>query len=289
MLHNLLIVSINGAFFGTIYGLFAVGLVVIYRGSRVINFANGEIGMIGAFLFVELWRTDHMVLLLAFVIGILASAAIGAGTHLVIIRPLEGKPRINAVVATLALDALLLFYAGRRWGLRPVYTVPVVRGAGFKLAGLHILPIQLLMLGASLAIIAILMAINRYSDLGLRLRATAVDPFMAGQLGVNVTQTSMLTWAMGGAIAALCAILLSSQVAFTVSYMTPILIRGLTAALLGGLTNPAGAFGFGLALGVLEGIIAYETSVPGVVEVVLAVFILVFLLARPKGLVGAEY
>jgi branched-chain amino acid transport system permease protein len=289
MLHDLLVVSVNGAFFGTVYGLFAVGLVVVYRGSQVINFAHGEIGMIGAFLFVELWRNDQVGLLLALLVGIAVSSALGTATHLLVIRPLRDKPRINAVVATFALDTLLLFYAGRRWGLRPVYTVPIIQGAGFKVAGLRVLPIQLVMVGASLVLLVGLMAIYRYSNFGLKLRATAIDPFMAGQLGVNVTQTSMLTWAMGGAIASLCAILLSSQVAFTVGFMTPIMIRGLTAALLGGMTNPGGAFAFGLALGIGEGIIAYETSAPGVVEVVLAGFILVFLLARPKGLIGAEY
>jgi branched-chain amino acid transport system permease protein len=288
-MHDLLVVVINGFFFGLVYGLFAVGLAVVYRGSRVLNFAHGEIGMIGTFAFDELWQTHGVPVLIALAIGIGLSAMIGAATDVLVIRPLREQPRINSLVATIALSALLLFYAGRRWGLRPRYTVPIVRGRGVNVGGITILPIQLLMLACAVLLVTGLILLYRYTSLGLRLRATAQDPFAAGQVGVNVATTSMITWAMGGAIAALCGILIASQVAFTVAFMTPLLVRGLTAALIGGLTNPTGAFVVGVVLGVGEGLLHYFTTQRGVVEVVLAGVILGLLLLRPAGLVRAEY
>jgi branched-chain amino acid transport system permease protein len=116
-----------------------------------------------------------------------------------------------------------------------------------------------------------------------------MDPTAAGQVGVNVDRTSMATWALAGAIAALCGILISSQVALTVGFMDPLLLDGLAAALIGGLTNPVGAFGTGIGLGILEGLLNYYAKTPGLVEVSLAGLIVVVLLARPSGLVRAAY
>src|SRR5256885_5644702 len=103
-------------FVGLVYGLLAVGLVVIYRGSRIINFAYGETGMIGAFVFSELWVDHHVPLLLAMVAGVALSAALGAVTEVALIRPLRGQPPLNAMVGTLAVAALILSYASRRYG-----------------------------------------------------------------------------------------------------------------------------------------------------------------------------
>jgi branched-subunit amino acid ABC-type transport system permease component len=106
------IVVVNGALFGVIYGLFAIGLVIVYRGSRVINFAHGEIGMVGAFLFDELWRDHGIALGLAIVAGIGFSALVAGMTDRYFISPLRSQPKVNSMVVTIALSGLLLFAAG---------------------------------------------------------------------------------------------------------------------------------------------------------------------------------
>ena len=282
-------VVVNGFFVGLVYGLLAVGLVVVYRGSRIINFAYGETGMIGAFVFSELWTIHHLPVLLAIGIGIGLSAAIGAGTELVLIRPLRGQPPLTAMVGTLAVAALVITYASRRYGLYPHFLPPLVSGGGVNLAGTRISPTQLVILAVAGIVLGALGALYRYSSFGLRLRATALDPLAAGLVGVNTNATSVATWALAGALAGLSGILIAPSVAFSVFFMTSLLLRSVAAALVGGLTSIWGAFAAGLILGVAEGVIGYAFPIHGIVEVALAAFVIALLLVRPAGLVRSAY
>src|SRR5688572_12484277 len=99
----MLTVITNGFFVGLVYGLLAVGLVVVYRGSRIINFAYGETGMLGAFAFSELWIGARVGVVPALLLGVAVSAALGAATEVVLVRPLRGRPPLTAMVGTLAV------------------------------------------------------------------------------------------------------------------------------------------------------------------------------------------
>jgi branched-chain amino acid transport system permease protein len=285
----MLTVVVNGLFTGLVYGLLAVGLVVVYRGSRIINFAYGETGMIGAFVFSELWVTNHVPLAFAVVIGIALSAAIGAATEVVLVRPLRGQPPLNAMVGTLAVAALILAFATRRWGLNPRFLPPLVSGEGIQIGSISLSPTQLLILVVSLLLLAGLWALYRFGSFGLRLRATALDPMAAGLVGVNTESASMATWALAGALAGVSGILVAPSVAFSVFFMTTLLLRSVAAALVGGLTSISGAFCAGIVLGVAEAVIGYVSPVRGIVEVLLAGFVIVLLLVRPSGLVRSAY
>src|SRR5438045_6674905 len=166
----MLTVVVNGVFTGLVYGLLAVGLVVVYRGSRIINFAYGETGMLGAFVFSELWLNSHLPLPVAILAGIAVSAALGAATEVVLVRPLRGQPPLNAMVGTLAVAALILAYASRRWGLNPHFLPPLVKGRGLRLGSVSVSPTQLLILGTSALVLGGLWALYRYGSFGLRLR-----------------------------------------------------------------------------------------------------------------------
>jgi len=285
----MLTVVVNGFFTGLVYGLLAVGLVVVYRGSRIINFAYGETGMIGAFAFSELWVGNHVNLLLAIALGVALSAAVGAATEVVLVRPLRGQPPLNAMVGTLAVAALILAYASRKWGLTPHFLPPLVKGKGVQLGSLSASPTQLLILAVSALLLGGLWALYRYGSFGLRLRATALDPMAAGLVGVNTEVTSVATWALAGALAGISGILVAPSVAFSVFFMSTLLLRSVAAALVGGLTSISGAFTAGIVLGVAEGVIGYVSPVRGIVEVVLAGFVIVLLLVRPSGLVRSAY
>ena len=283
------IVVVNGLFVGAIYGLLAVGLVVVYRGSRLVNFAYGETGMVGAFAFVELVG-NGLAVPVALAVGVAVSGALGAATEVAVVRPLRDEPRITPMVGTLAVAALLLAWASRRYGLTARYVEPLVDGSGVDVLGVHVSPGQLLIAAVSAACLAALGFVQRRTSFGLRLRATALDPVAAGLSGVNTTTTSLATWTLAGALAGLSAILVAPLVAsFTVFFMTSLLLRSVAAALIGGMTSIGGAFVAALALGVLEGVIAYVSPVTGIVEVVLAVGIITVLLVRPDGLVRSAY
>jgi branched-chain amino acid transport system permease protein len=282
-------VVVNGIFVGLVYGLLAVGLVVVYRGSRIINFAYGETGMIGAFVFSELWVDQGLALLLALAVGVALSATTGALTEVVLIRKLRGQPPLVAMVGTLAVASVILTYATRRYGVNPRFLPPLVEGEGARIGGVTIQPAQFLILIVVLVVLGGLGALYRYTSFGLRLRATAIDPFAAGMVGVNTNTTSVATWALAGALAGLSGIIIASSVAFSVFFMTSLLLRSVAAALVGGLTSLWGAFGAGIILGIAEGIIGYVSPVTGLMEVTLAGFVIVLLLVRPAGLVRSAY
>ena len=282
-------VVVNGFFVGLVYGLLAAGLVVIYRGSRIINFAYGETGMLGAFVFAELWADNGTPLLLALAVGVSLSALLGAATEVVLVRPLRGQPPLNAMVGTLAVAALLLTYASRRYGVYPHFLPPLVGGGGVKVANITLHPSQLVILAVTALVLALLGALYKYSSFGLRLRATALDSMAAGLVGVDTNRTSVATWALAGALAGLSGILIAPSVAFSVFFMTSLLLRSVAAALVGGLTSIYGAVAAGVLLGVAEGVIGYAVPVNGFVEVALAGFVIALLLVRPSGLVRSAY
>ena len=280
---------LNGAFVGMIYGIFAIGLVVVYRATRVVNFAHGEIGMLGAFVFAELWFENGHPMFIALLAGVAVSVGLGAATEWLVVRPLRDQPRVTMLVATFGLAGLLLVFASRRYGVQPRFVDPILEGEGPRLAGLTIKPIQLLILATALVVLTGLTLLYNRTSFGLRMRATAIDSYAAGQIGINTKAVSLASWAIAGALAGVSAILISSLVVFHVFFMTALLVRGLAAALLGGLTNIHGAFGAGLLLGVVEGGLGYTVSTPGFVELTIAGLILVVLLVRPTGLLRTEY
>jgi sulfate-transporting ATPase len=276
--------------------LVGAGLVVVYRGSRVINFAYGETGMLGAFVFADIrfgsgpaaLARDHG-LWLALPAGIAVAAALGALTELLVVRPLRTAPRIRPLVGTFAVASLFFIYAARRWGLNSHFVAPLAKGRGVHVLGLQVQPEQLLVLGASVVVLAALWALYRFSAFGLRLRAAALDPYAAGLVGVDVNRTSLATWALAGALSGLSAILIAPLVAFNVGFMTTLSIRGLAAAVVGGLTNVTGAFAAGILIGITEGVIAFKSPVSGITDIAIAGFILAMLVVRPRGLARAAY
>jgi branched-chain amino acid transport system permease protein len=288
-------VVLNGFFIGLLYGLLAVGLVVIYRGSRVINFAYGETGMLAAFIYTDLRLHTHGLITTdrglwpALPLAVLLAAALGAAAELLIARPLRNAPRLTVMVGTFALGALFLTFAIRRWTLDPRATKPLVAGAGWKIAGLQVQPQQLLILVVSAGLLIGLGALYRYSAFGLRLRATAQDPLAASLVGININVTSLATWTLAGALAGLSAILVAPLQTFQVLFMDLILIRAVAASLVGGLTSIGGAFGAGIILGIAEAVIAYKSPITGVTEVAMGGVILTLTILRPQGLIRSTY
>lgn len=289
-------VLVSSFFVGLIYGVLAIGLVVGYRGSRVVNFAHGETGMIAAMLFVDFrfgrdagYVGSDSGLLWTLPAAIAIAAAIGAATEVLVVRPLRNAPRLQPLVGTFAVGALLLVFALRRWSDGVRYTEPLVEGDGIRIAGLQISAQQILILMVTVAMLVGLWALYRYTRFGLRLQVTAIDPYAAGLTGVNVDRTSAASWALAGALSGLSAILIAPLVAFHVFFMVTLIIRALAAALVGGLTNIWGAFAAGVLIAIVEGVVAYQSPVSGISDALVAAFVLVLVLVRPTGLVRSAY
>ena len=290
-------VLVNGFFVGLIYGLLGVGLVTLYRGSRVVHFAYGETGMVAAFVFADirygagsstLTVTDNGIWT-GLPVAVLVGAVVCAATELLVIRPLRHAPRVRPAVGTLAVGSLLLVYASRRWGPNVRFAKPLVEGSGFELGGLQIRPQQILVLLVTAVLLLALWALNRFTAFGLRSRATAVDPYGAALVGVNVDATSLVTWAIDGGIAGLSAVLVAPLVTFNILFMSLLLLRSVAAALVGGLTSVVGAVVAGIGLGMAEAFVAFKSPVTGMADAFVAVLVLVLVLVRPQGLIRSAY
>jgi branched-chain amino acid transport system permease protein len=125
--------------------------------------------------------------------------------------------------------------------------------------------------------------------LGLRLKASALDPYAAGLVGVNVDRTSTLVWAVASGLSGLSAILIASVTTFQITFMTQFALRAVAAALIGGLTSIGGALSAGILIGVAEAVIAFKAPITGINEVLLAGLMIVLLIARPQGLIRSAY
>jgi branched-chain amino acid transport system permease protein len=289
-------VVVSGLFVGLLYGLLAIGLVIVYRASRIINFGYGETGMLAAFFYLDI-RLGHQPLgisgdrgiLLALPVAIVFGAVVGLLMERFIARPLRDSPTLNGMVGTIAAGLLFITFGVQRWGIEARVTRPLVKGAGVEIFGLIVSPSQILIGICALVILAALAAVYRFTPIGLRLRATALDPYAAALSGINVNATAMGAWAVAGALSAVSAVLIAPLVVANVFFMTLLASRAFVAALVGGLTSLWGALAAGVLLGIMESVVAFKSPIGGITDVVVALGILALLIARPRGLVHADY
>jgi branched-chain amino acid transport system permease protein len=187
------------------------------------------------------------------------------------------------------MAGFLLVVAANRWSTNARSAAPLIGGSGIEVGGLRIVPEQILILIVSIVVLVSLYILYNHTALGLRMRSTAIDPYIAGQLGVNTNATSLIAWSIAGAIAAISAIMIAPLVAFSITFMTTLAIRGIAAALVAGLTNSGAAFVTGIAFGLFEALASYLNKTPGLVNFGLALFIIALLMIRPAGLVRGQY
>ena len=272
----------NGLVIGAIYGLVALGITLVYKKSGVLNFAHGEVGMFGAFIFYVLSVEQHLPYLVAAAAGVATSAVLGCATFLLLAR--RRADPLNMLIGTLAVAGVLIFTASEIWGPDQFYVPPPLADVRVSLAGMTFTGSRLLVLGTGIVLAGGFFVLFRTSRMALLFRASASDPYAAELMGVDVTRLDVITWTVAGALAGFAAVLVAPLVGFDIFFMTLLAIRGFAAALLAGLSNVAGALGAGLALGLAEATLTRQTTQPGLPEAVLVGLIVVFLL-RPQAAV----
>ena len=281
---------VTGLANGGIYGLLALGIVLAYKGSRVLNFAQGEIGNFALYIAWVIIEEAGQPWIVGAAAAILAAGVLGGVFERFVVRPMIDAPRLAVTVASIAL---LLFITGlelKIWGTSPRLLDGPIAGRGLKVAGFFVSPTHMLGLGALLAIGLGLAVFLRRTDFGLGVLAASQDPVATRLMGVPLARVSAFTWIAAGALGALAALLIEPSIgAFAPGVMTTLFLRGLAAALLGGLTSLPGAFVGGLAIGVVESVVGevfVDSTFPGVQFVAFMIVILGILLFRPQGLLG---
>lgn len=275
----------SGLAAGGIYALLALALVVVYKASSVLNFAQGEMAMVSAFVAFSLltrWQAPLLVLLPAM---LLFGAGLGLLVQWALIRPLGRSDVLPIVVITLGANLVLHNGAGWVWGvdykdfpqflpIRPV-ALP-----GFVVSQQH-----LLIMAISLSVAVGLGIFFNATRFGMALRAASQDPEAARLVGVSPATTLAVSWAIGGALGGLSAVLVAPVVNLYPDMMEEILVLAFAASILGGLTSLLGAVVGGLIIGVLENVAGVYLG--GEFKGVFAFAIIVLLLSvRPAGLLG---
>ena len=283
---------ILGLIAGSIYALIALGITLVYKSSRVLNFAQAEVGSLTLYATYGV----SVSLGLPWIVGALASIggglAIGLLFELLVIRRMITAPRVTVAVATIGLFSLMLaveaqFFAGKILILPPPFT----RG-GVTIAGVYVSANQWLALGVVVVVASALAAFLRFTDFGLAVLASADDPVAAQLMGAPRNKISAFIWGTSGALSALAVLLIEPTVgALAPGAFAGLFVGGLTAALVGGLSSLAGAFVGGLVVGIIEAEVKAHlviSQIPSTNVAAMLVIVLLVLLLRPQGLLGSK-
>jgi branched-chain amino acid transport system permease protein len=287
---------IGGAIQGAIYGLLGLGLVLLYKGNRIFNFAQAEFGSIAALLVFAFLQGSRFLPQLpygvAVVIGLAAGVLVALMTERLVIRPLFSQPKVTIVVATAGVALLLIAVALFFQGPNPATLQPLVAGDLVNSGGLRITNQQVVSLFvlAVLAVAAVLFFSRTRT--GLAVLAVSQEPTATSLVGISVNRISALTWGIAGFLGATAGILLGGGATVSPGFLTiTALIPAFTAAVFGGITSLPGAFVGGIVIGVIERLAAVNlqgSAIPGADDLVVFALLLGVLLVKPAGLLGKE-
>jgi ABC-type branched-subunit amino acid transport system permease subunit len=278
---------LQGVVLGLNYGLLAMGLVLIYRSSRVLNFAHGQLGVVGAVFLVKIYY-DYGVWYWPGLLLVLVGAAAIGGVCELILRRLFNRPRVLVMVATIGLAQVLYLFTVLPF-VRPkelFRPFPVPIGWKFTVNGFIFQPADTFTLIVAPLVAVVLALFLRYSSWGLSMRAMAENRDSARLSGVWVRRTSTVAWMVAGLLSAITAVLASpgKSSALYEALGPGLLLRALAAAILGAMLSLPVAFVAGIAIGIVQQVLAYNVSSSAQIELALFALLLVVLFARVRAL-----
>jgi branched-chain amino acid transport system permease protein len=278
---------IYGASTGIIYAAVALALVLIWRSTRIVNFAQGGMLMFTTFIAWELVVKHHQSYWLGLAVAMAAGLVLGGVAERLLVRPVENGPPINPVIVTLGLLLTLQAAAGMIWG-NGLSSYPPEFSGNFYHVGHQVVlfsPEYLFVVVAVFVVMAALYLLFQRSSLGLRMRAAAFNPEVARLLGVRVGRMLTLGWALAAMVGALAGVLIAGT---QPNYINPngfdgLLILGFTAAVIGGLDSPLGAVVGGVLVGVVLQVLDDYVS-NDIDFFYVFVLLVVVLMIRPNGI-----
>ena len=279
---------IDGVATGSIYGALALALVLIFRSTGIVNFAQGEMAMFSTFVawgLVEAGLGLGLALLATFA----RSFAGGMVVERVLIRPVEGSDELTILIVTLGLFILINSGAGWIWGFENRSFPRALPGGSADVAGIRLSYESLGIVAVLLAVSGLLFALFQHTKLGLAMRAAAANPASSRLVGINVGRTLMIGWGLAALLGALAGVLVAPQLFLDVNLMGGVLVYSFAAATLGGFDSPKGAIIGGWIIGVAETLAGDYIGWIGSDLTILVPLAIIFgvLLVRPNGLFGS--
>lgn len=292
---------INGLVLGSIYALVALGYTMVYGILGLINFAHGDITMIGALVsltMVQLLAAAGLpvpaILILAGGAAIVVCVIIGVTMERAAYRPLRRAPRLAPLITAIGISILLQYSAALIWGKQYLALPPLIEPVNITIAGAQITTLQAAIFALACLIMTGLLWFIRASRMGRAMRATEQNPDVAGLMGVNTNTVIAFTFALGSAIGAIAGLMIVLYYGLGHYFMGFMLgLKAFTAAVLGGIGNVAGAVLGGLLLGVIESLASgYIGDLTGGVlgsnyrDIFAFLVLILVLVLRPSGLMG---
>lgn len=278
--------ALAGLSIGSIYAIVALALAIPFRASRVLNFAQGELVTLGAYIALVLtsYGLPYAVMVPA---TLLIAAAFGVLIERLFIRPIVDAPEFTLVIATFALGLIIRALIRIHWQDNTFFLPAPYAGPALALGPLRANPAYLVMIGSTAVLVALLILFFRQSRLGKAMRAVAFNQTAARLMGIRVSTVFGSAWALSAAIGALAGLLLAPVIGINPE-LGHLIIKGLVAAVIGGFGSLGGAVLGGLLLGVLE-TYAGATFGAALKEIIPFGILIAFLLVRPQGLWGTTH
>ncbi|MBK1782801.1 branched-chain amino acid ABC transporter permease [Prauserella cavernicola] len=276
--------TLGGLSQGAIYAAFALALVLIWRATRIINFAQGAMAMFTTYLALTLIESG-LSYWAGFAAALAGGLVLGALVERVVMRPVEGGPELNAVIVTLGLFVAFQALAAILFGAT-FQSFPAPFGLrGFTVGEMTIAftPFSVFVIASVVVVMLALTALFRFTDLGLRMRASAFSQEVSRLLGVRVGRMLTLGWALAAVVGSLAGLLIAGGNLVHPAYMDAVIVYGFVAAVLGGLESPGGAVAGGLIIGLALSYVSGYLGSELVTLAALAILVAV-LLVRPRGL-----
>ena len=275
---------VSGVAAGMVYGFIGMGYAMIYRATGVVNFAQGELMMLVAYIAFTLagtFKLGFWPLLLATVV---VSVALGLLVEVLLIRPMLGQPVFSTVMVTIGLAVIIRSVVVLIWGADPMPLSTGLSTEPVRIGPAGVYPAQLHALGIMAAVVAGLWAFFRYSRVGIAMRATANLQTTALLMGINVKRIFALSWALSAGLAAIAGVLVGVIYDLEPG-MWLVGLRSFPAVILGGLDSVFGAALGGILIGVVENMSEGYIG-RGMKEIAGFLLILIVLMVRPYGLFG---
>jgi branched-chain amino acid transport system permease protein len=280
---------INGLVVGSIYALVAMGFVIIYKSTSVLNFAQGEFLLLGAYISLVLLTRFHVPFYLTVVLTLGFAVVLGLAIERLILRPMIGEPVVSVIMVTLGLSSILRAVVQGIWGTDTRPFPEIFPSAPVMIGPVPVSRAYAWSLGCVVVLLVLFSLFFKYSRFGIAMRATAFSQQVALSMGISVRHMFALAWAIAAVVSAIGGILLGAVRTGVDQSLALIGLKVLPVVILGGLDSVLGAIVGGLLIGVLENLAGgYLDPVfgGGVKEVAPFVILVSILMIKPYGLFG---
>ena len=280
---------VSGLAVGACYSLLALAMVIIYKTSEVLNFAQGEMAMVSTFVAFVLLEGFHIPFLWAVCLTFLFALLLGVFVELVFLRTAKDPTVLGLIIITLGFEMILMGFAGWKWGPdQRSFPFPVSNIETYNVQGLIISRINFWTIIICLILMLILFIFFRYTKLGTAMRATQQNPLIARVMGIRTKRILSFTWAISSIIGAAAGMLIAALGILDPNMMMDPLLKGFASAVLGGMTSLPGAALGGAILGIVENVFGGYVSLAFKGVIAFAIIVLM-LCIRPSGLLARHY